>query len=225
MKMVIAALLALGGGGLLASTDADGTFTGQVDHINEKSQLLRIHTVSLNAKYLGPGDVIALGDHGGMTECRGDVLARSKEHVLLKLPRFHYCSRTLPIKARGVWLKFYGQSLSEKVAKGRKLVEILLKKRLALMGRLGEREKDLKRQGEKIDIANRQYSILREQVELAWRDALGELEGERTKMINQRTEAQKSLADIDKQLEKYRVDDKVWELDRWSLDERFYFKK
>ena len=193
-------------------------------HVNEKVKLLRIHTRAVNVKYLGGGDRIRLGGRGGMTECQGDVVARSKEHILLKLPRFNFCSRNVSL-AKGIWLKFYGQSLVEKVAKGRKLVEILLKKRLALLGRLGDEKKDLKRQGEKIDIINRKYGILRDKVELEWKDALAELEQEHMRMLKKRETFEKSLVKINKQLERYRVEDETWQWDRWSLDKRFYFQK
>ena len=207
-----------------SSAREDGTFSGTVDHINEEAKLLRVRTTSLNAKYVGKGDRISLGDYGGMTECRGDVLARSKEHLLLKLPRFSLCSRNLPM-VRGAWLKFYGHSLVDKVARGRKLVEILLKKRLALLGKLGEGDKDLKRHQEKMDVMNRKYGVLRDKVELEWRGALGILEGDRMRMLKKREEFEKRLTEVNRQLERYRVEDRVWELDRWSLDQRFYFKK
>ena len=202
----------------------DGIFDGRLEHINEKSKLLRIRTKSLNVKYLAAGDGVNLGAKGVMTECQGMVVARGQERVLLKLPHFKACARHLPL-ARGVWLRFYGRSLAEKVGKGRKLVEILLKKRLALLGHLGEEDKDLKRQGEKIDIANRKYGVLRDKVELEWRRALARLEGEQGKMVKKREEFEKRLMEINKQLELYRVEDRIWELDRWSLDQRFYFKK
>ena len=225
MRLGFGLIFLLSWGCFAASSEKeDGTFSGTVDHVNEGAKLLRIHTTALNAKYLGKGDGIALGDYGGMTECRGDVVAKGREYILLKLPRFDLCSRALPM-VRGAWLKFYGSSLSEKVAKGRKLVEILLKKRLALLGKLGERDKDLKRQKEKIDILNRKYGVLKDKVELEWRNALGELEEEHSGMMKKREEFEKHLTEINKQLERYRVEDKIWELDRWSLDQRFYFKK
>ena len=204
--------------------EKDGSFVGKVEHINEDVKLLRIHTKAQNVKYLGKGDRINLGGRGGMTECQGDVVARTPEYVLLKLPHFDFCSRRLSV-ARGVWLKFYGQSLAEKVARGRKLVEVLLKKRLVLLGQLGEEKKDLKRQGEKIDIINRKYGILRDKVEIEWRDALADLEGDRMRILKKREESERSLVKINKQLEKYRVEDNILEWDRWSLDQRFYFKK
>ena len=204
--------------------EKDGIFEGKVEHINKKIKLIRIHTKESNVKYLGKGDLVYLGDRSGVTECRGELLARGREHILLKLPNFTFCSRNLSM-ARGVWLKFYGRSLAEKVAKGRKLIEVLLKKRLATMSLLGEEKKDLKRQGEKIDIANRKYGILRDKVEIEWKNALTELEGERTGMLKRHEEFEKRLTEINKQLEKYRVEGKEWEWDRWSLDQRFYFKK
>ena len=202
----------------------DGIFEGKLDHINEKVQLVRIHTTAPSVKYLAKGDRVYVGDHSGVTECRGDVVARSREHVLLKLLNFKFCSRNLSI-ARGVWLKFYGQSLAEKVAKGQKLVQVLLKKRLAVLSQLGEEKKDLRRQNEKIDIANRKYGVLRDKVAMEWKEALTRLEGERSGMLKKREEFERRLVEINKQLERYRVEGQVWEWDRWSLDQRFYFKK
>ena len=219
-------LVLLFGGGQAASPETeDGIFGGKVDHVNEGAKLLRIHTKALNAKYLSRGDRVSLGDYGGMTECKGDVVGRAAEHLLLRLSQFRRCSRNLPIMVRGAWLRFYGLSLAEKVAKGRKLVEILLKKRLALLGKLGEGEKEMKKHGEKIEIINKKYGVLRDKVVMEWQDALGELDGDRLRMVKKREEYEKRLTEVNRQLERYRVEDKIWELDRWSLDRQFYFKK
>ena len=69
------------------------------------------------------------------------------------------------------------------------------------------------------------YKTLREKLEARWRKELSQLEDDRALSYKRYKEDETKLFELDHKLEKYRVEDQNFKLDRWSLDSSLYFKK
>lgn len=105
------------------------------------------------------------------------------------------------------------------------LVEVLLKKRLALRARLNRYQQAVDSHVEKLDAVNKRYEILRQKLELEWQSEISSLEEDKTKRYLQYKHSQARLNELEHKLQLYRVQDENLVEDRWSLDPKLYFKK
>jgi predicted nuclease with TOPRIM domain len=108
---------------------------------------------------------------------------------------------------------------------GKSLIDILLKKRLALSGKLRREQKDLDSFIEKVNGVNARYQILREKLEAEWRDQVASLEEDKTTSLRNYKDLERRVDELDTKLQRYRIEDKNLKLDRWALDPRLYYKK
>ena len=202
-----------------------GLFSGRISRLNDEAGLLRIKIDFSNMKYLNKKDQVEFWDERGPeVKCRAYIVGKSNDYLLLKVPEFDYCRKFIFI-AEGAYIKFFSQDLVNNIEMGRELVSILLKKRLALNGRLLNNKKELDRHIEKVNAVNMRYKVLRDKLEAEWREELANLEEDRLTAFRNYKDLEGRILDIDNKLEVYRVEDKNLKEDRWSLDPRLYFSK
>jgi hypothetical protein len=205
--------------------ERNGFFSGRISKINKQAELLRIKVDFANSKYLNKKDRVEFWDErSSKNRCKGYVVGKSSEYLLLKIPNYSLCLREIYLSG-GVYLHFYSQDLVNNIKMGSELVSILLKKRVALLGRKKTKEIDLDTHIEKVSSINQKYKILREKLEAEWRDEIGNLEEDRLVSLQQFKELEIELANLNAKLEKYKIIDENMEYDRWSLDPRLYYKK
>lgn len=206
-------------------TKRTGLFSGRISRLNEEAGLIRLKVDFNNMKYLNKKDQVEFWDERGpKLKCKGYVIGKSNNYLLLKVPEFTFCKRFIYTSAGG-YLKLFSQDLVNNLKMGRELVKILLKKRLALNSRLLKNKKSLDNHIEKVNAINLRYKVLRDKLEAEWREELGDLEEDRLTAYRNYKDLEGRLLDIDNKLEKYRIEDLNLAQDRWSLDPRLYYEK
>ena len=125
----------------------------------------------------------------------------------------------------GRYLQFYSQDLANNITMGRELVDILMKKRVAIQGKISRNQKELDSYTEKVNAINERYKVLREKLESEWREELGLNEEDRLVSLRNYKDLQMRLDELDLKLQKYKIEDENLVTDRWSLDPRLFYKK
>ncbi len=202
-----------------------GVFSGRVSKVNPSAGLVRISIDFTNMKYLNKKDKVEFWDErGSSVKCKGFVIGKSNDHLLLRVPEFRYCLRNIAVMD-GAYLMFYSQDLVNNLKMGREVISILLKKRLALNGRLKRKEKDLESYIEKVNAVNMRYKVLRDKLEAEWRDEVAALEEDKIITLRNFKDLERRVLEVDNKLEKYKIEDRNLKLDQWALDPRLYFEK
>jgi hypothetical protein len=208
-----------------AVEDKLSTFGGRVSAINTQAELVRVKTDFKNMKFLNKKDKIDFwNETNPQNKCQSYIVAKSNDYTLLKVPNFNACITKVHITT-GSWLYFESADLDKNLVIAKELVSILVKKKTALDARLDRNKKELATYTDKVEAVNKRYLVLREKLELEWRKELTDLEED--KVMTQKTfqETQARVDDINHKLEQYRVYDTNLEEDRWSLDNKLYYKK
>ena len=205
--------------------DDIAVFSGRVSRINFKADLMRIKIDFGNVKYLNSKDKVEFWDERDSDRrCKGYLVGKSNDYLLFKVPSINFC-KTKVFLSVGAYLKFYSVDLFNNIKMGKSLIDILLKKRLALSGKLRREQKSLDSFIEKVNGVNARYQILRDKLEAEWRDQIASLEEDKTTSLRNYKDLEIRLEDLDKKLQRYSIEDKNLKLDRWALDPRLYFKK
>ena len=121
-----------------------GLFRGSVARFDRENYLLRIYAPFPNNKYLKIRNKVKFWDDSmHATRCESFILARGGDYFLLEIPRYRFCINQ-SFTALGAKLWFYSDDLASNIAKGEKLVKVLLQKRLVIKGKLAEMDKGIK---------------------------------------------------------------------------------
>ncbi len=203
----------------------EGVFSGRVAKVNEDAALVRIKVDFINMRYLNKLDRVDIwGELNPGSRCKSYIAGKSNDYILVKIPDFKYCRRSLAF-GMGAYLRMFSPDLVNNLKMGRELKGILLKKRLAIHGRMMERKKELEAHIEKVNAVNARYTVLREKMEAEWRDQIASLEEDRINSLRNFKDLEIQLSEINHKLERYRIGDDNLETDRWALDSRLFFKK
>lgn len=200
-------------------------FTGRISRLNSPARLLRIRTDFENIKFLNRKDRVEFWNESYPDQrCVSLVEGRTNDYLLLKVPQFETCVKRVHFTT-GSYLHFQSQDLAQTVTIAKELVEILLKKRLAMKAKKDRHQKELTGHVEKVDGVNKRYEILRQKLEIEWQKELSALEEDKARSFTEFKNSEARLNEIDTKLEAYRVEDHNLKLDRWSLDPALYIKK
>lgn len=206
-------------------SETAATFSGRVSKINRTAKLLRLKIDFANAKYLSAGDKVEFWNASRPEKrCLSYVEGRSSEYLLVKIPLYSVCVSKAHVTV-GTYLHLHSQDLENSLAVGKDLVDILLKKRLALRSRMLRHQKEVDTYVAKMDALNKRYEVLRQKLELEWQSELNALEEDKTQSYMGYKHSQARLSELEHKLQKYRVEDQNLVEDRWSLDPKLYFKK
>lgn len=205
--------------------DGRGYFSGRISRFDRDIKTLKIKVDFANLKYLNPKDRLEFWDERNTVQrCKGYIIGRSADFVLLKAPELANCEKFLLITT-GAYLKFYSKDLENNLEMGKDVVSLLLKKRMAVQGKMDLRQKDIDAHLERVSAVNVRYDLLRKKLEMEWQKELNALEEDRVQSVRLAKDLEQRRDEIDKKLELYKVNDENMVLDRWSLDSRLYFKK
>tara|TARA_Y100000780_G_scaffold232553_1_gene266012 strand:+ start:127958 stop:128656 length:699 start_codon:yes stop_codon:yes gene_type:complete len=204
---------------------SNGIFSGRISRINEKASLLRLKVDFANMKYLNKKDKVEFWDERGSDiRCKAYIIGKSNNYLLMKVPEFDYCKRFIFI-SEGAYVQLFSQDLINNLSMGKELVDILLKKKMAISSKLLRNKKSLDSHIERVNAINLRYKVLRDKLEAEWREELASLEEDRLTSFRNHKDLEGQLLEIDDKLEKYRIEDKNLKEDRWALDPRLYFSK
>lgn len=200
-------------------------FSGHISRINTTAGLIRLRVDFDNMKFINRKDRIEFWNESYPDmRCVSYVEGRSNRYLLLKVPSYKACIEKVGFTV-GTYLHLYSEDLEKSLATAGELVDILLKKHLALKARESRFQKEVDGYVEKIDVVNKRYEILRQKLELEWQNELSSLEEDKSKtnMLYRQTQAR--IFEVENKLHQYRVEDQNLKEDRWSLDPKLYFKK
>ncbi|GAB4009459.1 MAG: hypothetical protein Fur0010_00020 [Bdellovibrio sp.] len=203
----------------------NGLFSGRISRVNISGALMRVKIDFVNMKYINKRDKVEFWDQRtDRYRCKGVVVGKSNEYVLLKVPDIDLCSQRIGM-APGTYLYLFSQDLVNNIKMGRELVDVLLKKRLALQGKMGFYKQELDINIEKVNAVNLKYKTLRDKLELEWRNELQNLDEDNAETLKNYKQLELQLSEVDKKLEAYRIGEDNLAVDRWALDPRLYYKK
>lgn len=224
-RVLIATCLALSFCLSAEMDDGQGNFSGRISRFNREIKTLKIKVDFANLKYLNPRDRLEFWDERNTSQkCKGYVIGRSADFVLIKAPELAMCEKFLLITA-GAYLKFYSKDLENNLEMGKDVVSLLLKKRMAIQGQMDLRQKEIDSHLTRVSTVNARYDLLRKKLEMEWQKELNALEEDRVQSLRLAKDLEQRRDEIDKKLELYKVNDENMSLDRWSLDSRLYYKK
>lgn len=208
------------------SADEKGfRFGGRISKITRDARLMRIRTDFENIKFFNRRDRVEFWNESYPDQrCPALVEGRTNDYLLLSVPGFEACVRTVHFTT-GSYIIIQSEDLKRTVKIARELVEILLKKRLAMRAKKERHERDLKGHVEKVDAVNKRFDILRQKLEIEWQKELAALEEDKARTFTEFKSAEARLNEIDTKLESYRIEDHNLKTDRWSLDPARYIKK
>lgn len=205
--------------------DSQGYFSGRVSSFNEESKLVRFKVNFDNIKYLNKMDEIELWvQHQDNFKCTGIIVGRSSNYILVKIPKYKDCD-DLSTFSIGRYYYFFSRDLVNNVAMGQELIKVLLKKRLALLGKVGKNEKLIETYMQRVDAVNSRYDILKRKLLAEWKDELARIEDDQQELVRNNEGLKIRLNEVNHKLEKYRVEDENLKLDRWALDPNYYYLK
>lgn len=200
-------------------------FTGRISRLNAEAKLARIRTDFGNIKFLNRRDRVEFWNASHpQNRCPAFVEGRTNDYLLLRIPDFENCIRRVHF-ATGAFLNFESADLEKTIHVARELVEILLKKQLAMKAKKTRHQRELDNYVEKVDAVNKRYEILRQKLEIEWQKELASLEEDKAHSYTEFKDSEARLNEIESKLESYRIEDQNLKLDRWSLDPALYIKK
>lgn len=200
-------------------------FSGRISRLNSTAKLARIRTDFANIKFLNRRDRIDFWNETYPEHrCIGQVEGRTNDYLLLRIPDFENCIRRVHFTT-GTYLHFQSSDLEQSTKIAKELIEILLKKRLAMNAKKDRNFRLLSGHIEKVEVVNKRYEVLRQKLEIEWQKELASLEEDKSRAFTEFKNSEARLNEIDSKIEAYRVEDHNLKLDRWSLDPALYIRK
>lgn len=201
------------------------SFSGTISRLNSSARLARIRTDFANIKFLNRRDKLEFWNETYPEQrCVALVEGRTNDYLLIKISEFDNCVRRVHFTT-GSYLHFESPDLQRSVSIARELVELLLKKRLAMQAKKERHQRELDAYVEKVAAVNQRYEILRQKLEIEWQKDLTALSEDKARTFTEFKSSEARLNEIDTKLEAYRIEDHNLKLDRWSLDPALYIKK
>lgn len=205
--------------------EAANVFSGRISRLNAPAKLARIRTDFANIKFLNRKDRLEFWNETyPERRCMALVEGRTNDYLLLRIPQYDTCIRKVHFSS-GTYLHFESSDLDQTVKVAKELVEILLKKRLAMNAKKTRHKRELDAYVEKVDMVNKRYEILRQKLEIEWQKELASVEEDKSISFTEFKNSEARVNEIDTKLETYRVEDHNLKLDRWSLDPALYIRK
>ena len=200
-------------------------FGGRISRLNSVAKLARIRTDFENIKFLNAKDRLEFWNESYPAQrCQAIVEGRTNDYLLIKISQYDYCIRKVHFTT-GTYLHFESEDLKSTIKVAKELVEILLKKRLAMRAKKERHQKELDTHIEKVAAVNKRYETLRQKLEIEWQKELAALEEDKAQAFTEFKHSEARLNEIDHKLEAYRIEDHNLKVDRWSLDPALYIKK
>ncbi len=211
-----------------AHLSSAGYFKGRITKINAEASLVRFKLDFHNMRFINKRDKIEFWPESveaqKMATCYGTVVGRTNDYLLVRLANWDECTRSVNL-ALGNYLSMYSPDFANNLLVAKDLMEVLAKKRLATEGRLKRLENELQIHLDKVQVINDRYSILKSKLEAQWQEEIDKLNEDNKVNAEQLQMVRNELHAIDAKMEQYRVDDDNYQLDRWALDSKLYFRK
>ena len=200
-------------------------FSGRVSSFHLEAKIIKFKLNFANIRYLSKGNKVKFWtEYQNNYQCQGIVLVRSSFHILVKVSKISQCNSLSPFVV-GKYYFFGSKDLRNNIETGKDLIKILLKKKIALRGKIKQKNKMNETFLNKEDAVNNRYEILKKKLELERMKKLGELKIDQENILKSIENLDERLNAVNVKLEKYRVDDKNLIEDRWSIDPSYHYFK
>lgn len=200
-------------------------FPGRISRLNEVASLMRVRVDFENMKFVNKGEKLQFWqEHDPKNRCRGEVMGKTPMYFLIRIFNYGDCLTRVQVTT-GASLRFYGENLDHNIRTAKELIDILLKKRLALHSKLSREDSKLAKFNEKIDIVNKRYRVLYHKLEAERLKEVEHLKKDQMVLFEMKKDSERRLRDVMKKLEQYKVEDRNFKIDRWSLDPNLYYLK
>lgn len=200
-------------------------FSARISRLNSVSKLMRLKISFENAKFLRKNDRIEFwNENYPNKKCLSYLEGRTTEYLLVKVPKYKECILSTYLTT-GSYLHLYSKDLKKGIEIGKALIEVLMKKKLAVESRMRRFKSKLDTHINKVEAINKRYDILRQKLELELKHELTAVEEDKTTYYQKYKSSKIKYEDLMYKLEQYRIYDQNLKEDRWSLDPNLYFKK
>ena len=208
---------------LLAIVDLPkGAFKARVSRINTKANMLRLRTDFKNRKYLNKNDIVNLfNGFNKNKKCKGYVLGKTNKYFLFKIPDLASCGAEVKLTTGGV-VFVQSDDLRANLEKGHAVVDVLLKKKMAMGFKKKERKKVLESYIDQVAAVNARYKHLRAKLDMEWKKEITDLEEDKSVSLREFKAYELQLEDINEKLQQYKIYSKQDLDDRWALDKEIY---
>lgn len=209
----------------MSVTDKDAKFSARISRLNKEAKLMRLKISFENAKFLRKRDRIEFWNATYPDrKCLSYVEGRTAEYLLVKIPRYNECISKMYITA-GTYLHLFSPDLKKGIEIAKSLMEILLKKKLALKSRMRRFKSRVDGHIDRVETVNKRYEILRQKLDHEWQAELTSLEEDKVSNYKYYKSSKTKFEDLMYKLEQYKINDHNLKEDRWSLDPNLYFQK
>ncbi|MBF0359843.1 MAG: hypothetical protein HQK49_02475 [Oligoflexia bacterium] len=206
-------------------------FSARISRVNVEASLVRLKVDFKNMKFLNKGDKLEIffSDSNQPTEskntfhCKATLVGKTNEYLLIKMIDLKTCIDKTHFSV-GIYTLVECNRLKQKLIIAQEVIDILLKKKLALTSRLTREEKDISQYINKIESINKKYDLLRTKLESEWQEELSAIENDRLISIKNSNDLKNQLIEVEHKIEEYSMDDQNFSSDRWSLDSINYKK-
>lgn len=199
-------------------TAKDEFFTLRLSASDRSTQELKLKVDITRAKFLKVGDQLQLSAWPveGQKKCEGTVTLTTVSYLFAKVKDWAGCVAQAGLR-KGMLLYAQSAQLKETIAKARLMTQLLLKKRALLLGQTYQQEKVAGVESLKAKMINDKYEEMIETLKKQWEDELAGLGPKRIEEQKLLEDLKNDVAQIDLDLERYRVEEQQLHDDQWAL--------
>ncbi len=205
--------------------DEDATFSARISRLNKEAKLMRLKISFENAKFLQKKDRVEFWNETYPDrKCLSYIEGRTTDYLLVKIPKYTECISKMYITS-GTYLHLFSPDLKKGIKIAKSLMEILLKKKLALESRMRRFKSRVDGHIDRVETVNKRYEILRQKLDYEWQSELTALEEDKVTNYKYYKSSKTKFEDLMYKLEQYKIGDQNLKEDRWSLDPNLYYQK
>lgn len=199
-------------------TAKDEFFTLRLSASDRNTRELKLKVDITRAKFLKVGDQLQLSAWpvAGQKKCEGAVTLTTVSYLFVKVQDWTGCVAQAGLR-KGMLLYAHSSQLRETIAKARVMTQLLLKKRALLLGQMHHQEKVAGVESVKAKMINDKYQEMIETLKKQWEDELAALGPKRIEEQKLLEDIKNDVAQIDLDLERYRVEEQQLHDDQWAL--------
>lgn len=192
-------------------------FNGKVHSFSENGGTLKIISSYENQKFLKSGDEISLSREKNVNGyCDAKLVSKSTQLLLLKLADYQKCKNYNGLVV-GDELYLKSEDLAVNMEVAQTLIEVLLKKKLALEGLKNQVAYKLKSKSSRETQVNIKYDILKTELEQKKQNELEQLQREFQKEEEASRDLETRLNEVYSKLELYKIESPQIQEDRWAI--------
>lgn len=205
--------------------DFSSRFSATISSLNPSAKTMRLRSDFKNIKFFNRNDRIYFATQDSQQKsCAASVLGKTSRYLLVRVPTYTFCIKNIHMTV-GTALTIFSVDLKKNMETVGELNQVLLKRRMATEARLVRLDRELQSYMQKLDTLNKNYEILRQKMEIEWKQELDALENDKLATYEKFKKTQEQLHELSFKRKQFEVANDNLTVDKWSLDRKRYFKK